>query len=48
MPLNRPRATYAVTQSFGRTLAEWLERKHRALVVSDMAKELRTGKVFID
>lgn len=46
-PLNRV-ATYAVTQPYAHQLAQALEREHRSLVVSEMAKELRKGKVFID
>ena len=46
-PLNRA-ATYDVTQPFARGLAQILEREHRDLAVSEMAKELRKGKVFID
>jgi len=46
-PLNRT-ATYGITQPYARGLAQTLEREHRNLVVSDMAKELRKGKVFID
>jgi bifunctional non-homologous end joining protein LigD len=39
---------YDRTKSFSRTVAQLLERRHPKLVVSHMAKELRTGKVFID
>lgn len=46
-PLNR-KTTYAVTQPFAHDLAQSLEREHRSLVVSEMAKELRKQKVFID
>jgi len=46
-PLNR-RVTYGVTQPYARGLAQALEREHPNLVVSDMAKELRKRKVFID
>src|SRR5688500_16487848 len=47
IPLNTP-VTYDVTQPFAETLAELLERRHPALVVADMAKSRRTGKVLID
>jgi bifunctional non-homologous end joining protein LigD len=47
LPLNT-RTSYATTQPFARTVAEWLESEHPALIVSDMAKSRRTGKVFID
>jgi bifunctional non-homologous end joining protein LigD len=40
--------TYAVTQPYAHGLAQTLEREHRGLVVSEMAKELRKRKVFID
>jgi len=46
-PLNRT-ATYGVTQPYAHGLAQSLEREHGDLVVSEMAKELRKGKVFID
>jgi bifunctional non-homologous end joining protein LigD len=48
VPLNRPKATYGVTQPFARTVAELLAREHPDLVVSEMAKNLRARKVFID
>src|ERR1051325_901762 len=47
LPLNIA-VSYSVTQPFARTVAELLEREHSDLVVSDMAKDLRRGKVFID
>jgi bifunctional non-homologous end joining protein LigD len=47
VPLNTP-ITYDATQPFARAIAELLEREHVDLVVSDMAKNLRVGKVFID
>ena len=47
VPLNTP-VTYDATQPFARAIAELLEREHRNLVVSEMAKNLRSGKVFID
>src|SRR5205814_7401282 len=40
--------TYDATQPFARAIAEPLEREHSSLVVSEMAKNLRIGKVFID
>jgi bifunctional non-homologous end joining protein LigD len=36
------------TSAYARQVAERLERDHRDLVVSRMAKRLRTGKVFVD
>ena len=47
VPLNTP-ATYAATRPFANTLAQRLEQQHPEMVVSSMAKNLRTGKVFID
>src|SRR2546423_1277445 len=46
-PLNTP-AKYDATQSFARTVAQLLEREHADLVVSEMSKNLRHRKVFID
>jgi bifunctional non-homologous end joining protein LigD len=47
VPLNTP-ATYAQTKPFARGIAQVLERRHPDLVVSDMKKTLRTGKVLVD
>ena len=47
VPLNTP-VTYADTKPFARALAQLLERRHSELVVSDMKKSLRTGKVLVD
>ena len=47
VPLNTP-VTYDQTKGFSHALAQLLERVHRDLVVSNMAKELRKGKVLID
>jgi bifunctional non-homologous end joining protein LigD len=47
VPLNSP-TSYDATQPFARAVAEMLEREHAKLIVSDMAKNLRVGKVFID
>lgn len=47
VPLNTP-ATYDVTQTFARTIAQLLERQHYGLIVSEMAKIARKQKVFID
>jgi bifunctional non-homologous end joining protein LigD len=47
VPLNTP-ATYDQTKPFARGLAQVLERRHPELVVSDMKKTLRTGKVLVD
>jgi bifunctional non-homologous end joining protein LigD len=47
VPLNTP-TTYEVTKTFAQALAKLLESEHPQLVVSEMKKELRTGKVFVD
>lgn len=46
-PLNTP-VTYDDTKAFAHELARLLERQHRDLIVSDMKKSLRTGKVLVD
>ena len=47
IPLNTP-TTYDVTKPFANALARLLEHDHPKMVVSDMKKELRKGKVFVD
>jgi bifunctional non-homologous end joining protein LigD len=47
VPLNTP-ATYAQTKPFAHGIAQVLERRHPDLVVSDMKKTLRKGKVLVD
>ena len=47
VPLNTP-TTYRETKSFARGLAQVLERRHPELVLSDMNKARRRGKVFVD
>ncbi len=47
VPLNTP-ASYDETKTFANALARLLENDHRDLVVSDMKKERRVGKVFVD
>jgi len=47
VPLNSP-TSYEVTKPFAHALARLLENVHRELVVSDMKKQLRVGKVFVD
>jgi bifunctional non-homologous end joining protein LigD len=47
VPLNRPHG-FDHTKSFALAVAQLLEKHHADLVVSDMRKELRTGKVLID
>jgi len=46
-PLNTP-VTYEQTKPFAHAMARMLEARLPDLVVSQMAKELRKGKVFID
>jgi bifunctional non-homologous end joining protein LigD len=48
VPLNVPDATYEHTKGFAKAVAELLEASEPGLVVSRMAKAVRTGKVFID
>jgi bifunctional non-homologous end joining protein LigD len=47
VPLNTP-VTFDQTKQFARELAQTLEQEHPARIVSQMAKRLRKGKVFID
>ena len=47
VPLNT-KVDYDQTKSFARALARLLEETHPELVVSDMKKALRTGKVLVD
>ena len=47
VPLNT-KTSYDETKPFAHALARLLENEHRDLVVSDMKKALRTGKVLVD
>jgi bifunctional non-homologous end joining protein LigD len=47
VPLNTP-TSYEQTKPFAHALARLLEDQHRELVVSDMKKELRKGKILVD
>jgi bifunctional non-homologous end joining protein LigD len=47
VPLNTP-TSYDQTKPFAHALARLLEDQHRDLVVSDMKKQLRVGKVLVD
>jgi len=47
VPLNTP-TNYESTKTFSHALAQLLEHEHPDTVVSDMKKQLRTGKVFVD
>jgi bifunctional non-homologous end joining protein LigD len=48
VPLNVPDVTYDDTKPFALGLAQLLERRRPELIVSDMKKTLRTGKVLVD
>jgi bifunctional non-homologous end joining protein LigD len=48
VPLNVPGVTYDDTKPFARAVAEALERERPKLVVSNMKKSLRAGKVLVD
>ena len=47
VPLNTP-ATFDQTKDLSRSLAQYLEHEHAALVTSNMSKAMRKGKVFVD
>jgi bifunctional non-homologous end joining protein LigD len=47
VPLNTP-TTYDATKLFSHALAQLLEHDHPELVLSEMSKQARTGKVFVD
>ena len=47
VPLNTP-TTYEATKMFAHALAQLLEHDHRDQVLSEMSKQARTGKVFVD
>jgi bifunctional non-homologous end joining protein LigD len=47
VPLNTP-SSYAQTKPFAQALAQILERSMPQLVVSEMRKDRRAGKVFVD
>lgn len=47
VPLNT-KVEYARTKPFAHSVAQLLEKRHPGLVVSDMKKSLRPGKVLID
>jgi bifunctional non-homologous end joining protein LigD len=47
VPLNT-KVTYAATQPFAKSVAQLLESEHPDLVVSEMTKTRRKGKVFVD
>ena len=47
IPLNTP-TSYDVTKPFAHGIARLLEHEHPELIVSEMKKEIRGGKVFVD
>ena len=47
VPLNTPH-TYAQTKRFSQAMAQLLERRDPERVVSEMAKEKRRGRIFVD
>ncbi|HEY3973009.1 MAG TPA: non-homologous end-joining DNA ligase [Candidatus Sulfotelmatobacter sp.] len=47
VPLNTP-VTYDATKTFSHALAQLLAHDHHDLVLSEMSKQARTGKVFVD
>jgi len=47
VPLNTP-TKYESTKLFSHALAQLLEHEHKDLVLSEMSKQARTGKVFVD
>ena len=47
VPLHTP-TSYEKTKPFAHALARLLEEEHRELVVSDMKKALRVGKILVD
>jgi len=48
VPLNRKEITFDQTKSFSHAIAQIMERENPDLVTSNMKKELRKGKIFID
>ncbi|MGA9285462.1 MAG: DNA ligase D [Solirubrobacteraceae bacterium] len=48
VPLNDPDVTYEQTKPFAHAVADVLEQRHPELVVSEMNKRERTGKVLVD
>ncbi len=48
VPLNRASATFSDTKRFSKAVAELLQRTEPQLVTARMAKEERSGKVFIN
>jgi len=47
VPLNT-KTDYEATKMFSHALAQLMEQEHRDLVLSEMSKAARTGKIFVD
>jgi len=47
LPLNTP-SSYGITQPFARSIAQLIEQREPKLAISEIPKEKRAGKVFID
>ena len=48
VPVNRPGLTHESASSFALAVAQAMEKHHAGQVVSNMSKDVRKGKVFID
>ena len=48
VPLNHAKVTYEQTKPFALAVARLLEQRHPKLIVSDMAKARRRGRVLVD
>ena len=48
VPLNQKETTFADTKRFSKAVAEIMQKNYPDLVTAKMAKELRSGKVFIN
>lgn len=48
VPLNSPRTTFAATKEFSRSVALILQKNYPELVTAKMAREERSGRVFIN
>jgi bifunctional non-homologous end joining protein LigD len=48
VPVNRPGLTHENASSFALAVAQAMEKHHPSKVVSNMSKDVRKGKVFID
>jgi len=48
VPLNRRETTFDDTKAFSKAVAEIMQKNYPELVTAKMAKELRTGRVFIN